>query len=215
MIKAVFMASSYEFDFAREYFGNKEVNDYLFGKYFENKINDENILFFKIGVGKTLSSASCQHIIDKFKPNKIFLIGTCGLVNNEYKLFDIVLPNETCEYNLSCEDICFYGTDIDVKEYEFEFVTGCIATSDIPLTNENDSKTLKKEDVDFVDMESACVSKVCELNKIENVIIKGISDLPYLNKEKEYNWAIFQDNIPIVMKKILDILTQKILKNEL
>ncbi len=199
---AIFLASSYEFDAAKKYYEIEKIEKYVFGKYFLKTINNKNIMFFKIGVGKTESSASTQWIIDKFNPKKIIVVGTCASTSNKFKLFDIVFPNETCEYDLSYENIGYYGTDIEIKD---NVKTGCIGTSDIPLTNKDDSLKLKKENIDFVDMESAPIAKVSELNNINYLIIKGISDEPFLNENsKNYDWDKFQKNASIIINKILD-----------
>lgn len=205
-MKAILIASSYEYNTIIDFFDNKNIKEYTYGRFFEQTINDNQVIFFKIGVGKTLSSASTQFIIDKFKPDLIYLIGTCAATNNKHKLLEIVTPTETCEYDLSYEEICFYSTDISLKTFNLNYKTGCIATSDTPLTNYKNAEILKNNNVDFVDMESASVSKICELNNTNHCIIKGISDLPFLNNDDKYNWDIFQQNAPIIINKILNIL---------
>lgn len=195
------MASSYEFDAVKKYYKIDKTDKYIFGEYFSKIINNESIIFFKIGVGKTESSASTQWIIDNFNPMKIIVIGTCASTNNKFKLFDIVVPNETCEYDLSYENIGYYGTDIEIKD---NVKTGCIGTADIPLTNKDNSLKLEKENIDFVDMESASIAKISELNNINYIIIKGISDEPFLNENtKNYDWSEFQKNTTIIINKIL------------
>ncbi len=90
---------------------------------------------------------------------------------------------------------------------------GIIGTADRDL----DFKTaeyLKKYQILAADWESGAIAKICELNKVECLILRGVSDKPSESTEKDEQIQAmeYKKNTPLVMKKLFRI-TELILTN--
>lgn len=171
-------------------------------------INNKKIIFFKSSARKTNASASVQYIIDHFNIDKIILIGTTAGINKKYNLGDIVLPtifvNGDCDFIEKGESFKDkFITKIDLLKYNISSsITIC--SSDRPLIYKEDSILMNQNNVDIRDMEAYAVANICNLNKTELVVIKGITDYPGDYEEpSEEQYLEYKNNVPIVMEKIL------------
>lgn len=204
------MASNKEWDFIKEYYKDsiKDVYNYIYGEYFEIMINNKKVLIYKCGARKSNASASTQYMIDNFNLDKVILIGTTAGVNKKYNLLDVLIPSiaiqgdcNFIENGESFQDK--FITNIDLSKYNMS-ETSIIASFDKPLIYKEDCELMIKNKVDIRDMESGAIANICKLNKIELVIIKGITDFPgdyEVDDERQY--LEYKENVPKVMEKIL------------
>jgi len=72
---------------------------YPFGEYIFYDKYGVPYPFYYSGANKTLSSAACQYAIDHWKPEIIFVAGTCGGVAPILKEKDIIIANKTVQYD--------------------------------------------------------------------------------------------------------------------
>jgi nucleoside phosphorylase len=190
--------------------------------YFKKELNGKEVLFYKCNVRKVCSSASAQYMIDHFNLNKIIVIGTCAGIDKRYNQYDIVLPNKAVQYDCTVKENEplikeRFIVKIDLSSYDFEYNTGIIGTADKPVVMWKDYLELLNNNITIADTEAAAIAYVCIMNKIDCLIIKGISDFPtneaetsiQLSNEEQYN--IFIENIPVVMNKIFDTYLVKVL----
>ncbi len=204
------VASNKEWNFIKEYYKTeiKEISNYIYGEYFETEINNKKVLIYKCGARKSNASASTQYMIDKFNLQKIILIGTTAGINKKYKLLDILIPDVAiqgdCNFVEKGEQFQDkFITNIDLSKYDM-IATSTIASFDKPLIYKTDCELMEKNKIDIRDMESGAIANICKLNKIELVIIKGITDFPgdyEVDDERQY--LEYKENVPKVMNKIL------------
>ncbi len=71
-------------------------------------------------------------------------------------------------------------------------------------------RMLQKERVLAADWESASFAKVCELNKVKCLILRGVTDIPPVRKEADVDIQEidYKKNTKIVIKKLLSIVEQ-------
>ena len=206
-----------EWEATIDYFNvtNNEIFEYPYGVYFKRKLNNTKLIFYRCTSRKVIASSACQYMIDKFNLKKIIVAGTCAGIDDKYKNLDIFLPNKAVQYDCTVKEVEplikeKFNVDIDLSKYKFDYNTGIIGTSDKAVVMWKDYLELKKNNITIADTESAAIAYVCKANKIECVIIKGISDFP--NDETKTNALesnkeqinIYLQNIPIVMKNIFD-----------
>lgn len=168
---------------------NKNIKEYPYGVYFEKIINNKNIIFYKCTSRKVISAAANQYIIDKYKLLKIVVVGTCAGIDNNYKNLDIFLPSKAVQYDCTVKEIEplikeRFSVDIDISKYKFNYNTGTIGTADKAVVMWKDYLEIKKNNITIADTESAAVAYVCKANKVECIIVKGISDFPYDENRK-------------------------------
>lgn len=183
---------------------------YPFGEYFTVEINTENVLFYRCGVRKVNSSAATQYMIDHFDLKKIIVAGTCAGIDDRFKNLDIFIPNKAVQYDCTIKEqeplikdaftVCF-----DLALFGFDVLTGTIGTADKAVVMWKDYLELKENCITIADTESAAIAYICKANNVECIIIKGISDFPTNEKEKQDEQLnTFSTNVPIIMNKIID-----------
>ena len=183
---------------------------YPFGEYFTVEINTENVLFYRCRVRKVNSSAATQYMIDHFDLKKIIVAGTCAGIDDRFKNLDIFIPNKAVQYDCTIKEqeplikdaftVCF---DLDLLG--FDVLTGTIGTADKAVVMWKDFLELKENCITIADTESAAIAYICKANNVECIIIKGISDFPTNEKEKQDEQLnTFSTNVPIIMNKIID-----------
>lgn len=184
--------------------------EYPFGEYFITEINDENILFYRCGVRKVNSSAATQYMIDHFNLKKIIVVGTCAGIDDRFKNLDIFIPNKAVQYDCTVKEQeplikDTFTVDFDLDLLGFDVLTGTIGTADKAVVLWKDYLELKENRITIADTESAAIAYICKANNVECIIIKGISDFPTNEKEKQDEQLnTFSTNVPIIMNKIID-----------
>ena len=184
--------------------------EYPFGEYFTVEINTENVLFYRCGVRKVNSSAATQYMIDHFDLKKIIVAGTCAGIDDRFKNLDIFIPNKAVQYDCTIKEqeplikdaftVCF-----DLHLLGFDVLTGTIGTADKAVVMWKDFLELKENCITIADTEFAAIAYICKANNVECIIIKGISDFPTNEKEKQDEQLnTFSTNVPIIMNKIID-----------
>jgi adenosylhomocysteine nucleosidase len=192
----------------------------LFGEYFARSFGQQEWICYHSGATKTRAAAACQFAIDTWHPNAIVNLGTCGGVIEEIRKLDIIMADKTTQYDciirfgepreIFAPANLFYKpmiTVIDTSWVDISGVSrkirkGTIASADQDL-NVKWRERLRKENVLGADWESGAISKVCELNKMKCLILRGVTDIPDGNQESDC-----ENNTPIVMESLLQILTQ-------
>ena len=183
---------------------------YPFGEYFITEINDENILFYRCGVRKVNSSAATQYMIDHFDLKKIIVVGTCAGIDDRFKNLDIFIPNKAVQYDCTIKEQeplikDSFTVYFDLALFGFDVLTGTIGTADKAVVIWKDYLELKENCITIADTESAAIAYICKANNVECIIIKGISDFPTNEKEKQDEQLnTFSTNVPIIMNKIID-----------
>ena len=182
---------------------------YPFGEYFNIKINGESVIFYRCGVRKVNCSAAAQYMIDHFDLKKIIVIGTCAGIDDKYKNLDIFIPNKAVQYDCTVKEQeplikASFTVLFDLDSLGFGVLTGTIGTADKAVVMQKDYLELKENEITIADTESAAIAYVCKANKVECIIIKGISDFPTNEYEQKEQLNSFLTNVPIVMNKIID-----------
>ena len=168
-------------------------------------VKDE-IFFSLVGVGKALASANTQRIIDRFQPDLIFLIGSCGGPTKGAYPGDIVIPTSTAQsdYDLTCsgyelgaskgvtgllpvfaETETQFGNSIREQAHHLVEVEGRTPRILSGVMTSRDSLITQSVEIEAVersfhhvgwDMEAAAVNLIANLNGIPCCIVKGILD---------------------------------------
>ena len=187
---------------------DKNLTDkYTYGEYYKTSIYNKEVVLFR-GLGrKALATASLQYMIDKFNLKKLILIGTCTLVCDYLDYGDIVIPNMVSEYDLSIREIEPLIKEnntikLDKVNVSMKYYDGLLGTSDKSLITKKDYLMVKETDMVASDTEAAAIAKVCKLNNIKIVIIKGISDSISLNGNYEEQTEVYEENAPGIIDNI-------------
>lgn len=218
------IAESNEWMSTLKYFNKSysECEKYPFGEYFKTSINNKKVIVYKSNIRKVSSAAATQYMIDIFNLSKVIVVGTCAGVDRNYSQYDIIIPNLAVQYDCTVRETEplikeKLNVVIDLSKLSFKYKTGTIGTADKPLVMWNDYLILKENNITIADTEAAGIAYVCEMNNIDILILKGISDFPIdenlTTKEKshEEQYNTFIKNIPIIMNKIYNEYLEKVI----
>lgn len=205
-----------------------QINKYPFGEFIRLNFYDRDCIFYHSGATKTKSSAACQFAIDNWKPKMIIVLGTCGGVDKKLNVLDVIIANKTVQYDcidrMDNEPYVFYeplttiidNSWIQFNEFNGQVYEGIIATADQDINYEV-LHMLRKEGVLCADWESGAVAYICSLNKVNNCIVRGITDIPTENIEEsaKNQGTDYRENTPKVMKKLIEDVLPVLLRNML
>ena len=187
---------------------DKELtNSYIYGEYYKTSIYNKEVLLFRSIGRKAMASGAVQYMIDKFNLKKLIFIGTATLVADYLDYGDIIIPDKVSEYDLSIrevEPLIKESNIIELKKVNvsMKYFDGLLGTSDKSLITKKDYLMAKETDMVASDTEAAAIARVCKLNKIDIVIIKGISDR--ISDEGNYDeqTEVYEENAPIIIDNI-------------
>ena len=166
------------------------TDKYTYGDYYKTNIYNKDVLLFRSIGRKAMSSAAVQYMIDKFNLRKVIFIGTATLVADYLDYGDIINPDRVSEYDLSIREIEPLIKESNIIELNkvnvsMKYFDGLLGTSDKSLVTKKDYLMAKETDMVASDTEAAAIARVCRLNNIDIVIIKGISDR--ISEEGDYS----------------------------
>ena len=93
-------------------FPNAALENFPFGECFTASVQGREIIFFHTGWGKIASAGSVQYIIDRYSPDVIVNLGTCGGFEGVVRRGDVILVEKTMVY-----DIVELMGDLDIANY--------------------------------------------------------------------------------------------------
>ena len=98
---------------------------------------------------------------------------------------------------------------INLTRVPTKIYIGTIASADQDLDDEN-RVFLQGKKVLAADWESAPIAKICKLNKIKCLILRGVSDIPEKSREskEDIQERDYKKNTRIIMKDLFSIIGQ-------
>ncbi|MFC2052679.1 hypothetical protein ACFLV7_00045 [Chloroflexota bacterium] len=180
------------------------------------------LVFFHGGWGKISAAASTQYVIDKYSPDLLINLGTCGGFEGEIETGTIIMAEKTIVYDIfeqmydNDDHIDQYTTEIDLSwldsDYPLEVYRTLIVSGDKDLAAE-DIKNLKSKYRAVVgDWESGAIAYTADLNKTHLLILRGVSDLVGENGGEAYeNAKVFEENTRKILGKLVESLPRWIM----
>ncbi|MCD6360956.1 MAG: 5'-methylthioadenosine/S-adenosylhomocysteine nucleosidase [Armatimonadetes bacterium] len=164
-----------------------EYKNHPYGQYIKVTLNSEPVIIMHGGWAKVQSAASTQYAIDRWGPELIVNLGTCGGFRGHIERDEIVMPNRAVIYDIISEigdpdeHFRFFTTDIDTScikpPYPHPVETCTIVSGDRDLQPEAVPQLYEKFGAKVGDWESAAIAFVCRRNNTRLLILRGVSDL--------------------------------------
>ncbi|MBT9147888.1 MAG: 5'-methylthioadenosine/S-adenosylhomocysteine nucleosidase [Syntrophomonadaceae bacterium] len=143
------------------------------------------------GCGKILAAAHCQLMIERYKPDFILHYGTAGAISPKLRPGDIILGNKSVEVDYceemipnfprpeSLPDAATLGRFADaLKEKGLRFTPGTILCQDADVVDQNVKNALwSKYRGECTCWEGIAVGRICNLNSVPYLQLRGITDL--------------------------------------
>ncbi len=217
MKTAVLISAIAEWNAVKPLFPNAKLRRFPFGECFDILMQDEHISFFHSGWGKIASAGSMQYVIDKYSPDLIVNLGTCGGFDERAKQGDIILVDKTYVYDIvelmgDLDIVSYYASDLDLswlaEPYPFPARRGMIASADSDLPPAR-IQFLKSLGAIAADWESAALAWVAQRNNARLLILRGVSDMVSEDGGEAYNnIEMFNERARGVMAQLIEQLPE-------
>ncbi|MBI4639259.1 MAG: 5'-methylthioadenosine/S-adenosylhomocysteine nucleosidase [Candidatus Tectomicrobia bacterium] len=175
----------------------------------------EPVLFFQGGWGKISAAASTQYVIDRWSPQLLMNLGTCGGFEGRIEKGTIILVERTIVYDIIeqmldfDESIAHYTTEIDLswlgEPYPHEVYRTFLLSGDRDLVAKDIPDLKAKYGAVAGDWESGAIAWVADRNKTRCLILRGVTDLVGSSGGEAYegNIQIFVENTSKVLKQLV------------
>lgn len=212
---AVIVSADTEWKEVKKLFPKAHYDSDAFGEYF---VYDSHTVVLHGGWGKISAAASVQYAIDRWNPENIVNVGTCGGIKGRIDRYAIVVATRTIVYDIveqmgdADEAVRYYSTDIDLAWAGQALPGSPIATvllsADRDLVVGDIAGLVAKYDVRVVDWESGAIAWTARRNGKRVLILRGVSDLVSAESGGEAygNTGAFENGAERVMKALFDVL---------
>ena len=192
----------------------------------KGKIENQNCVLVKSGIGKVNAARTTQVLIQNFNVECIINVGAAGAISQSLGIGDILIA-ESCvqhDFDLTAfghkkgyiagigdEIKCDLNLVANLKKIlnnsskkNYNVKMGIVSSGDIFCTDENmKNKIRSKFNADVVDMECAAIAQVAYLDKIPFISVRCISDIPNGN-----NYSTFDENLQLAASRCAQILLE-------
>ena|SRR5688572_10569768 len=214
MMKTVVLISAIaEWNAVKPLFSDAKVRRFPFGECFDIRLQEEHISFFHSGWGKIASAGSMQYVIDKYSPDLIVNLGTCGGFEGGVTQGEIILVEQTYVYDIvelmgDLDIVSYYASSLDLRwltePYPFPVRRGMIASADSDLPPAR-IPFLKEKGAIAADWESAALAWVAQRNNARLLILRGVSDMVSEEGGEAYNnIEMFNERARGVMQQLIE-----------
>jgi len=213
MKTTVLISAIAEWNAVRPLFPNAKLRSFPFGECFDMVIQDEHISFFHSGWGKIASAGSMQYVIDKYSPDLVVNLGTCGGFEGGVKQGDIVLVDKTYVYDIvelmdDLDVVPYYASSLDLswltEPYPFPVRRGMIASADSDLLPAK-IPLLQSLGAIAADWESGALAWVAGRNNARLLILRGVSDVVSEEGSEAYNnIELFNERARGIMAQLIE-----------
>jgi len=211
---AVIISANMEWKAVKKIFPKEKYQNSIWGEYFYKKINEHNVLFFHEGWGKVAAAGATQYVIDKFNPEVLINLGTCGGIEGETERFDVILVDKTIIYDIkeamgdSKEAISSYTTNIDLSwlgdQYPQDVKKNLLVSGDRDLVPKEISKLKSEYGAVAGDWETGAIAYVAKKNNVKLLILRGVSDVVTTKGGEAYgNFDLFIQRTEKVMTDLI------------
>jgi len=145
------------------------------------------LIFFHAGWGKIAAAGSMQYVIDRWSPQLILNLGTCGGFSGEIERGEFILVERTLVYDIIeqmgdfDEHIAHYTTDIDLswlgEDYPLKVRKTLLVSGDRDLLVEDIPALKARYGAVAGDWESGAIAWVASRNQVRCLILRGVTDL--------------------------------------
>lgn len=192
----------------------------------ENKVE---IRFFHGGWGKISAATSTQYVIDRWKPEALINLGTCGGFAGRIERGTIILVEKTLLYDIieqmsdPAEAIQHYSTTIDLSwiprigelktgDSNIPLVRGLLVSADRDIVAEDIHGLVERYGAVAADWESGAIAWVAARNGVKCLVLRGVTDLVSAETGEAYgNIGLFHQNTRKVMRRLIGMLNELIL----
>ena len=213
----VILSANSEWRVVRNAYAAYPIQTGPYGEWFITEINDQQILFLHGGWGKIAAAASTQYAIQRWQPELVINLGTCGGFAGSVERGTILLATETLVYDIIEQmgdpqaAIDHYTTRLDLswlpQPYPSPVIPALLISADRDILAAEVKKLRDRFQAVAADWESGAIAWVCQRNTVRCLILRGVSDLVSEDGGEAYtNPDVFQEGTKLVIENLLKVL---------
>lgn len=225
---AVLISAGTEWRAVQALFPDAEIQDSPVGKWWLTSLRPiaghevEPVIFFHGGWGKIAAAASTQYVIDRWHPELLINLGTCGGFEGEIERGEIILAERTWVYDIIeqmgdfDQAIAHYATDIDLswlaKDHQdgdncLKVLRTLLVSGDRDLIADEIPHLRERYGAVAGDWESGAIAYVASRNHTRLLILRGVTDLVGSRGGEAYgNFDLFKDATAGIMRRLVESL---------
>ncbi|MBN2117958.1 MAG: hypothetical protein JW730_15380 [Anaerolineales bacterium] len=217
MKTTVLVSAIAEWNAVKSLFPRAKLRRFPFGECFDIVLQDEHISFFHSGWGKIASAGSIQYVIDRYSPDLIVNLGTCGGFAGDVSQGEIVLVEKTYVYDIvelmgDPDVISYYASSLDLswlaEPYPFPVRRGTLASADSDLLPAR-IPSLRSLGAIAADWESGALAWVAARSHARLLILRGVSDVVSQEGSEAYNnIELFNERARGIMEQLVEQLPE-------
>jgi adenosylhomocysteine nucleosidase len=211
MQTVVIVSCRFEWRATLALFPGAELQPSPFGDWF----TAGGVIFFQGGWGKISAAASAQYVIDRWKPDLLVNLGTCGGFRGEIERGEILLVERTIVYDIVEQmtdpeaaiahytthlDLSWLGSELPQKVHRTPMVS-----ADRDLIAEEIPHLKARFNAVAADWESGAIAWVAARNQVRCLILRGVSDLVGGSGGEAYqgNLQLYVEGAAAIMKNLI------------
>jgi len=214
----VLISANAEWRAVKPLFPSAQIEQSPFGEWFDlTPETSHRITCFHGGWGKISAAATAQYVIDRFQPDLLVNLGTCGGFEGRIEAGTILLVEKTIVYDIIEQmgdpegAIADYSTDIDLvwlpKPFPPHVQRGLLVSGDRDILVEDIPMLVSRFGASAADWESGAIAWVADKNRIRCLILRGVTDLVGSGGGEAYgNFDLFQQRTNEVMRQLVELL---------
>ena len=166
--------------------------------FYRGYLDGHDVVVSRSGVGKSLSAAVTQHLIDRYTPERIVFTGLAGAIAPGLEIGDTLIARDCLQYDLDVTALGFKLGEVPFTPYRIlncdpaliaaaegylpqhgRIHSGRVLTGDRFLVHAGTAEyAYLRTDLrgDAVEMEGASVGLIAALNRLPFLIVRTISD---------------------------------------
>jgi adenosylhomocysteine nucleosidase len=214
---AVAISAGAEWRVVRNFYREINISSSPYGEWFEVEISGRPVVFVQGGWGKISAAASTQYLLDKWKPEVVINLGTCGGFAGEIERGTIILTERTLVYDIIEQmgdpqaAIRHYTVDLDLswlrEPYPQPVMRGLLVSADRDICLPDIPMLIERYHACAANWESGAIAWVTRRNGVRCLILRGVSDLVGVDGGEAYGAVeVFREGTRQVMEPMLEAL---------
>jgi adenosylhomocysteine nucleosidase len=213
----VIISADAEWRAIQKIFPDSACQPSTYGEWFEILFQSSPVIFYHGGWGKISAAASAQYVIDRWQPELLVNLGTCGGFEGEIERGAILLVEKTLVYDIIEQmgdydaHIAHYTTEIDLswlkEPYPHQVRRALLVSGDRDLLVEDIPLLKARYGAVAGDWESGAIAFVAARNGVQLLILRGVTDLVGSAGGEAYgNLALFEKATLRILRQLVEAL---------
>lgn len=215
-LTVILISAGAEWRAVLQFFGKVKTQFTPYGEWFEAVIGQTSVIFTHGGWGKVAAAASTQYAIDRWQPDLLVNLGTCGGFMGRVERGEILLVEQTIIYDLIEQmnpdpqaAIRHYTINLDcswlAQPYPQPVRRSLLVSGDRDICPGDIPMLVEQYQAIAADWESGAIAWVAARQGVRCLILRGVSDLVgEMGGEAYHGLEFFEAGAKRVMTSLLE-----------